>query len=291
MNTFRLLEGIGEIDDRFLLEAEDFASSPHRHPFPRKILLRAVSAAACLAITLTGGLLYLRTTQIKQDSTQDSVAEANNAAPDLRQAVPDNSAGMEKQQEAALYSAETAADMPLYEVDGLFYEQQADPAILKQTGLPDTIDEMEVGEPVLTLEGGGTICLYKPMEDAAAVRVLQSENAEPVFLLCTETDSPRSLVELYGLDSAEKVTSIAVRYSNGTETELDEKTCTLAAEALCGIAAEQPDHNAETDSMLVVTMRNGLTFTLTYSKAESLLQNFSAAYPIGENLQKLLEIK
>ena len=291
MNTFRLLEGIGEIDDRFLLEAEDFARPSHRQASARRMLLRAASAAACLAIALTGGLLYLRTAQIKQESTassENTAADTNEAAPEPRQMVPgDTSQAMG--QAPALYSAETAADLPLYEADGFFYREEPDPSVLAQYGLPDTVDESDAGEQVCALENGSVICLYRPMADAAAVRVLRTEDGSLAFLLCTETGSPRTLAELYGLDSAEKVISAAVRHSDGTETALTGQQLAEAAEALCALVPQQPDSSADADSVLTVTVQSGLILTLSYCREDAALQNFSAAYPVGETLQKLLE--
>lgn len=271
MNSYQLMEGIGEIDSRFLQEADDYQNkSTHRAP------IRWLSLAACLAIAVSAGVLYTKWSGIPAE---------NNSAMTADMAAPDDNAVSQNAAEAAPFSAKMADDAPLYLADGIAYALVSTPAVLEQNGLPDTVSEDAVGEVIAVLDDDIKICTYLPLEDVPAIRVLSKTDMQPQFLFYQGQATEYSLGTLYGFSAAEDIDQISVN-----DQPLSTEDIAQIAESLAELKPDLAFTPEETtpDNIIQIRLQNGLTFQLSFAEFGTVLKLFDLYYPAEDILATLL---
>ncbi|MGI5894753.1 MAG: hypothetical protein ACOX6P_09200 [Candidatus Merdivicinus sp.] len=283
MNSFQLLEGLGEIEDRFLLEAENYQRPSSRRP---ATILRWVSAAACLAIALTGGWLYWRQSSLQLGSSNtaaDQAASSAAAAPEQYQ----EAASSENNLAATPFSAKVANDGILYVTEMAAYSPVSDLETLSRNNLPETIPAEAVGPVIQTLEDGSEICAYLPLENVPAVRILHSAEGVNTFLLYQGQADTLSLGELYGFAASEDVVSIQVENRILSDSEKDSVSSLLAT--LTPDTEEMPTEESESFQQITICLKNGLSFSLSYLEESASILLYDLYYPLSEPLAPLLE--
>ena len=282
-----LLEAFGEIDDRFLTEAEAY---PRKSA--RRLALRCLSAAACLAVAVTGGVLYTRLNGIdtagnQSASTAATTAEsetavasdsAMEATPFAAPSASGNAASSLPAQENRLTdSALTAKEDAACVLDGLRYAAVTNGQILTEAGLPASPAPEDRGS-LLDKQEAGEIYAYAPLAEVPAVRLLQ-DGETLCFLLCCGVEDSRTFGELFAFEGPEAAVLLG-------ETALPEESGALLA-ALT--PAEEAPPSGEAAASLSLALPGGLTARLGWYPADSLLVlGDDTAYRAEGELARLL---
>lgn len=287
MKSLKLFEAIGEIDDRFLTEAEEYVPAKAR---PARTALRWLSAAACLMVIAAGSLIYLRLNGVESDTSGNTNSSAAySTAPEASSGGASSSAaaaeaqigGKEEAQDSArendLKTGLEAASLNAgCELDGIRYTVVSDPALLAETGLPDSPAEADRGELLGETEAG-TVYAYLPLAEVPAVRLLQSAEGLS-FLLCSGGAEGMTLGALYGFDGEGVFAELA-------GSALPDSAGPLLAALLP--AGTLPEGEAEAE--LSAVLPNGLSFRLNWYPGDGLLLLGEIAYPADGALGELLQ--
>ena len=280
MKSLKLFEAIGEIDDRFLTEAEDYTPAKAR---PARTALRWLSAAACLMVIAAGGLIYVRLNGVETNtsgSTSSSAAystapEASSAAAAEAQMGSAEDASDSARENKLGVGLETAILDTGCELDGIRYTVVSDPALLAETGLPESPAEADRGD-LLGETAAGMVYAYLPLAEVPAVRLLQSEE-ELSFLLCSGGAEGMTLGALYGFDG------------EGTSAELAGSALPDSAGPLLAALIPSgtiPEGTAAAE--LSAVLPSGLSFRLDWYPGDGLLLLGEIAYPADGELADLL---
>ena len=280
MKSLKLFEAIGEIDDRFLTEAEDYTPAKAR---PARTALRWLSAAACLMVIAAGGLIYVRLNGVETNtsgSTSSSAAystapEASSAAAAEAQMGSAEDASDSARENKLGVGLETAILDTGCELDGIRYTVISDPALLAETGLPESPAEADRGD-LLGETAAGMVYAYLPLAEVPAVRLLQSEE-ELSFLLCSGGAEGMTLGALYGFDG------------EGISAELAGSALPDSAGPLLAALIPSgtiPEGTAAAE--LSAVLPSGLSFRLVWYPDDGLLLLGEIAYPADGELADLL---
>ena len=285
MKSLKLFEAIGEIDDRFLTEAEDYTPAKAR---PARTALRWLSAAACLMVIAAGGLIYVRLNGVETNTSgSTSSSAAYSTAPEASSAAESSAAAAEAQMGSAEDASDSARENKLgvgletaildtgCELDGIRYTVVSDPALLAETGLPESPAEADRGDP-LGETAAGMVYAYLPLAEVPAVRLLQSEE-ELSFLLCSGGAEGMTLGALYGFDG------------EGISAELAGSALPdTAGPLLAALVPSDMMPKGEAAAELSAVLPNGLSFRLVWYPDDGLLLLGEIAYPADGELADLL---
>lgn len=283
MNPMSLLEGFGEIREKFVEEAENYRAKPQKIH-----LTRWISAAACLAVLAVSGAVYLRTNPIQ---TGDSASNAASSAASAAEERAAGDASGSPAPNAALFDASPKG----YANSSISLDLEAykpiteGSALLSENQLPEPITQEMLGGFIGTASLG-ELYAYAPLESAPAVRILEAEDGAFQYAFYTGPASTGAeLFSLYGAASAEDLSYVALEGGAQGAASGDSQLLEEFYQLFASLESQGTPPEGTGELYLRVGFQNGLTFRIEYLEEEGLLCTSADAYQAGSSIAGLVE--
>ena len=284
MNPMSLLEGFGEIQDKFVEEAENYRAKPQKLR-----LTRWISAAACLAVLAVSGAVYLRTNPIETgDSASNSTGSAASAAEEERTA--DDASGSPAPNAAFFDASPKEYSNSSASLDLEAYEPIAEgSSLLAENQLPEPITQDMLGSLIGTA-GAGELYAFAPLESVPAVRILETEDGVLQYAFYTGPASTGAeLFSLYGAASAEDLSYVSLEDTEIGIASSDRELLEEFYQSFTALESQGTPPEETGEQFLRIRFQNGLTVRMAYLEEEGLLCTAADAYPVEEGLAEILE--
>ena len=274
MNPMSLLEGFGEIREKFVEEAENYRAKPQKIH-----LTRWISAAACLAVLAVSGAVYLRTNPIQTGDSASNVASSAASAAEERAA---GDASGSPAPNAALFDASPKG----YANSSISLDLEAykpiteGSALLSENQLPEPITQEMLGGFIGTASLG-ELYAYAPLE--------REDGAFQYAFYTGPASTGAELFSLYGAASAEDLSYVALE--GGAQGAASDGSQLLEEfyQLFASLESQGTPPEGTGELYLRVGFQNGLTFRIEYLEEEGLLCTSADAYQAGSSIAGLVE--